>query len=164
MITAPPMPVPRVTSTTSDRPVPAPSRCSATPAQLASLSTVTAASPVASATATPTSRPVTPGQVGCDLQHPAAIDQSGDAHAHPGHAGTAPILELAVEVGDGPSQSLHHRLGARGRVSAVVHQRLPRVGRVQDPAQDLGPADIEAGHHPPGDGAGRSGPVGHPGQ
>ncbi len=70
MITAPPMPVPSVTSTRSDRPTPAPRRCSATAAQLASLSTATAASPVASATATPTSRPTMPGRLGATCNTP----------------------------------------------------------------------------------------------
>ena len=70
--------------------------------------------------------------------------------------GTAPLLELAVEVGHSRSQSLHHGVGSQGSVASVVHQRPAGVDRIEDPTQDLGPAHIEAGHQPPGHRAGEA--------
>ena len=78
--TPPPMPVPRVTSTRSVGPMPAPTRCSATRRAVGVVVDRRPAARWPSASATADVEADDAGQVGREAQDALAIDQPGDAH------------------------------------------------------------------------------------
>ena len=145
----PPMPVPSVTSTTSDAPTAGPGAVLGHRRAVGVVVDHHRAARWRSATAAATSRSTTPGRLGANCSTPSRSTSPA-----------MPTPTAAPAAADRP-----RRAGGRGRprprrappamavraprrVGSVRRQRLARVGGVEHPTQDLGAADVEAGDQP----------------
>ena len=140
----PPMPVPRVTSTTWLSPLPAPATTSAQAAQLASLSTTTG-------------RPSGLGQRAADggtdpavevrgrPQGAVEVDQPGQARRRPRRPAPRPLASTSSSTWRRRVDQGGHDVGPPcGGRHAVRHQDRGGVGGVDDRGEHLGAPDVEA--------------------
>ena len=130
-----PMPVPRVTTSVSSIPTAAPAACSASAWQLASLSTI-ARHPGARDEQLGDRDVLHAPQVRTHVQGAGPVDEPGHPDADRRGVGRERVRQL--------EEHLHQPVATVGGGHAVLGEDGGRRARVDDDAEDLRPADVEA--------------------